>query len=208
MANIHVKISEKILEPPFLLMKPDVSEEKFFKFATENISCELIDGVLIIHSPASIQHERIFQFLLILLNRFLKRTKGGEVLGSRVVMRLASDLIPEPDLIVLLPKNLSKIQDTFIEGPADLMVEILSPSTRRTDLTIKIPRCLEKGVKEIWAIDPEVKGVTIFHPRKEPIVYNKGDIVKSTILKNFWIKNDWLWSTDTIDPIDCLNEIL
>ncbi|MHA1652326.1 MAG: Uma2 family endonuclease [Candidatus Helarchaeota archaeon] len=87
MADIHVKISKKVLEPPFLLMKPGVSEEEFFKFATEDISCELIDGMLMIHSPASIQHERIFQFLLILLNRFLQKTKGGEVLGSRVVMR-------------------------------------------------------------------------------------------------------------------------
>jgi hypothetical protein len=66
MANIEVRISEKTLKPPFLLMKPGVSEEEFFEFATEDISCELIDGMLMIHSPASIQHERIFKFLLVL----------------------------------------------------------------------------------------------------------------------------------------------
>jgi Uma2 family endonuclease len=208
MADIFVKVSEKIIKPPFLLMKPGVSEQEFFEFATEDISCELIDGMLMIHSPASIQHEQIFQFLLVLLNRFLKRTKGGMVLGSRVVMRLTSDLIPEPDLIVLLPENLSKIQTTFIEGPADLMIEILSPSTKKTDLTIKIPRCLEKGVKEIWAIDPDAKELTIFYSKKEPSSYKQGEIAKSTILKKFWIKIDWLWSTNVIDPIDCLNEIL
>jgi Uma2 family endonuclease len=208
MANIYVKVAEKIINPPFLLMKPEISEKEFFEFATEDISCELIDGILMIHSPASIQHERIFQFLLLLLNRFLKKTKGGEVLGSQVVMRLASDLIPEPDLIVLLPENLTRIKDTFIDGPADLMIEILSPSTKKTDLAIKIPRCLEKGVKEIWAIDPMIEELIIYVPGEDPSVYKKEGIVRSNILQDFWIKLEWLWTTETIDPLDCLDEIM
>ena len=208
MANIYVKVAEKIINPPFLLMKPEISEKEFFEFATEDISCELIDGILMIHSPASIQHERIFQFLLLLLNRFLKKTKGGEVLGSQVVMRLASDLIPEPDLIVLLPENLTRIKDTFIDGPADLMIEILSPSTKKTDLAIKIPRCLEKGVKEIWAIDPMIEELIIYIPGEDPSVYKKEGIVRSNILQDFWIKLEWLWTTETIDPLDCLEEII
>ncbi|MHC1591524.1 MAG: hypothetical protein ACXQS8_05520, partial [Candidatus Helarchaeales archaeon] len=79
MAKHKIEISDKIIEPPFLIVKPEVSEKEFFDFATEDISCELIDGQLIIHSPASLQHERIFRFLLFLLDRFLKMTNQGEV---------------------------------------------------------------------------------------------------------------------------------
>jgi Uma2 family endonuclease len=207
MANIEVKILEKTLKPPFLLIKPEVTEKEFFEFANEDISCELIDGMLMIHSPASIAHERIFKLLLILFDHYLKKTSGGEVLGSRVVMQLAPDLIPEPDLVVVLPQNLFRIKETFIDGPADLMIEIISPSTKNMDFTIKIPRCLENGVKEIWAIDPLLKQLTAFSPEKEPIAYKNKGIVKSTILKNFWIKLEWLWSAATIDPLQCLKEI-
>lgn len=208
MANIYVKVSEKVLKPPFLLMKPEISEKEFFEFATEDISCELIDGILMIHSPASVKHERLFQFLLILLNRFLKATNGGEVLGSQIVMRLTSDLIPEPDLIVLLPENLTRIKETFVDGPADLMIEILSPSTKNMDIAIKIPRCLDKGVKEIWAIDPMLEELTIFSSKEVPLVYKKKGIAKSKVIKKFWIKLEWLWSIETIDPIECLKEML
>jgi len=208
MTNISVKVSGKIINPPFLLMKPGISEKEFFEFATQDISCDLIDGILMIHSSESIKHERLFQFLLILLNLFLKKTNGGEVLGSRIVMRLTSDLIPEPDLIVLLPENLFRIKDMYIEGPADLMMELLSPSTKKTDLAIKIPRCLEKGVKEIWAIDPMIEELIIYIPGEDPSVYKKEGIVRSNILQDFWIKLEWLWTTETIDPLDCLDEIM
>ncbi|MHA1265818.1 MAG: Uma2 family endonuclease [Candidatus Helarchaeota archaeon] len=208
MANIHVKIAEKIIEPPFLLMKPGVSEEEFFQFATEDISCELINGILMIHSPASIEHERIFKFLLILLDQFLKETNGGEVLGSRIVMKLAPDLIPEPDLIIVFPENRPKIKATFIDGPADMIFEILSPSTKETDLSIKIPRYLENHIREIWVIDPMLQECTIFQPNKAPIVYKKEGIIKSTILENFWIQLEWLWAVEKIKPLECLKKIL
>jgi len=60
MANIEVKILEKPLKPPFLLIKPDVTEKEFFEFANEDISCKLIDGMLMNHSPASIDYERYY----------------------------------------------------------------------------------------------------------------------------------------------------
>ncbi|MHA1652325.1 MAG: Uma2 family endonuclease [Candidatus Helarchaeota archaeon] len=96
----------------------------------------------------------------------------------------------------------------YIDGPADLMIEILSPSTKKTDLMIKIPRCLEKGVQEIWAIDPMLQELTVYSPNSPSKLYKKEGIIKSTILKDFWIKIEWLWSPETKDPIDCLNEIL
>ncbi len=87
MARYSIEIYDKIIYPPFTILKHDVSEEEFFEFSTEDISCELIDGVLIIHSPASLQHENIFQLLLTLLRLFLDKTNYGKVIGSRFPMR-------------------------------------------------------------------------------------------------------------------------
>jgi len=74
MGNIEVKILEKTLKPPFLLIKPEVTEKEFFEFANEDVPCELIDGMLMIPSPVSIAHERIFKLLLILFDHYLKKT--------------------------------------------------------------------------------------------------------------------------------------
>ena len=54
MARYYLEIAEKKVEPPFIIFKPQVTEKEYYEFATEDISCELIDGMLIIHSPATV----------------------------------------------------------------------------------------------------------------------------------------------------------
>lgn len=204
----NLKISEKIIEPPFTILKPEISEKEFFEFATEDISCELIEGMLVIHSPASLEHENIFQFLLVFLNQFLKKKNLGKVIGSRFVMRLGPRLIFEPDLIILLQQSISKLKPTFLDGPSEFLIEILSPSTKETDLSKKVPHYLEKGVKEIWAIDPMIRELTVFSSGKKPKKYTKNEIVKSIVLSGLWINLKWLWDPEKFDPLDCLNVIL
>jgi len=208
MARHTIEISNKIIEPPFIILKPEYTEKEFFEFANEDISCELIEGMLIIHSSASLEHERMFRFLLFLFDRFLKFTNQGEVIGSRFVMRLASDLIFEPDLLILLPESFSKLQPTYLDGPADMIVEILSPATKETDLSKKIPHCLESGAKEVWAINPITQELTVFLPESEAQNYQKNCIVNSITLKNFWINLEWIWNLEKFDPVECLNKII
>ncbi len=57
---------EKYIEKEYLILQPDVSEEEFWEYANEDTNCELINGVLIIHPPASEVHESIFKYLLTL----------------------------------------------------------------------------------------------------------------------------------------------
>ncbi|NVM53394.1 MAG: Uma2 family endonuclease [Candidatus Helarchaeota archaeon] len=208
MVRHYIEIHDKIIDPPFIILKHEVTEEEFFKFATEDISCELIDGVLVIHSPASLVHENIFQMLLTLLKLYLEKTKQGKVIGSRFVMRLDSQSIFEPDLMVILPSSLDRLKPTFLDGPAHFVIEILSPSTRETDLLRKIPRCLEKGVKEIWAIDPQNEELQIFIPGEKTKVYQGNEIVTSAVIKGFWINLEWIWKTGEFNSLYCYNEIL
>ncbi len=208
MTRKYIEFSDKTIEPPFTIIKPGVSEKEFFEFATEDISCELIEGVLVIHSPASLKHESIFGFLFTIFNLFLKRTDQGKVIGSRFFMRLGPTLIFEPDLLVVLPSSYSKLRPTYLDGPSDFLIEILSPSTQETDLTKKIPYYLEKGVKEIWVIDPTLEELTVFMPKDRIKKYTDSKIVKSMVIKGFWIKLEWLWNIDNVNPLDCFNEIL
>ncbi len=208
MAKLTFEISTKSVEPPFVLIKPGVSDEEFFEFMEEDIACELLGGVLIVHSPASLEREEIFQFLLIMLNRFLAKSGKGKVLGSRFIMRLAQGIIPEPDLMVLTPRSQVQLKDTFLEGPADIVFEILSPSTREIDLSKKLPQYITHGVREVWIVDPEAQEIQIHRPEKSTETYVNEQRASSSVLSEFWIRPVWLWNLSNYDPGDCLEEVL
>jgi len=76
------------LEPPFLVIKPGMSEDDFYRLAGEDSDWEYIDGRIVMHSPASDRHEDLFRFLMTLFSYFLDERGGAIVRGSRYPMRL------------------------------------------------------------------------------------------------------------------------
>ncbi|PYV31235.1 MAG: hypothetical protein DMG09_26175 [Acidobacteria bacterium] len=90
------------LEPPYLIVKPGVDEEEFYRLADEDSDWEYLDGRIIMHSPASKRHEDIFAFLLTLLRALPDERKGATVLGSRYSMRLDPKWSTEPDIVVIV----------------------------------------------------------------------------------------------------------
>ena len=186
---------EKILEGEYVIFQPDVSEEVFWEYVNEDSNCELINGVLVIHSPASEEHEDIFSYLNALFRLYLEKNNAGKIYGSRFVMKLSKKWNSEPDLFIVLPNNYSNIKETYYEGPADLVIEILSKSTRELDLEKKLPEFLRVGVKEVWIIDSQNKELSIFHKNDNQVYknYKSDEIVKSQVLPKFKFKIKWLW---------------
>src|SRR5438093_7984425 len=76
------------IPPPYLIRKYEATEEDFEELAEEDLRCEYLDGVLIVHSPASVEHEDHVMFLATLLNGFVSCQGLGRVYGSNTVMQL------------------------------------------------------------------------------------------------------------------------
>ncbi len=200
---------EKLLEGEYIILQPDISEEVFWEYVNEDSNCELINGVLVIHSPASEEHEDIFSYLNALFRLYLEKNNAGKIYGSRFVMKLSKTWNSEPDLFIVLPDNFSHIKDTYYEGPADLVIEILSKSTRELDLEKKIPEFLRVGVKEIWIVDPQQKELSVVHKsdKKTYNNYKSDEIVKSTVLSTFKFKLKWLWFRKEFPVIRVFQEL-
>ncbi|MEX2684237.1 MAG: Uma2 family endonuclease [Candidatus Sigynarchaeota archaeon] len=199
-----------LIEGEYVVLKPDVSEEEFWAISDEDSNFELIDGVLIIHSPASEEHEDIFRYLQTILTLFLEKTKQGKIYGSRFVMRLSKKWNPEPDLIIIQPENYKNIKYNYFEGPADIAIEILSKATKEIDLQKKIPKYLEVGVKEVWVMDPEDKKISIRSPN-QVIEYtdpNSDRKIESGILKGLPIEIRWIWNREKHPIIEVVKNIL
>lgn len=201
---------EKILEGDYIIYKHGVTEEEFWEFVNEDTNCELIEGILVIHSPASEEHEDIFSYLNAILRVYLEETLKGKVYGSRFVMKLSERWNPEPDLFVVTPEKYSQIQRTYFDGPADIVIEILSKSTRELDLEKKLPHYLRAGVQEVWIIDPEAKVVTL-HSSESSTTYDVPHSEKklaSKVLPEFPFQIRWLWNRDHYSVNKVLKEFV
>jgi Uma2 family endonuclease len=205
-----VTIMEPHLEPPYLIVKPGLSEDDFYRLADEDSDWEFLDGRIIMHSPASSRHEDLFRFLLTLFSGYLDERKGAVVRGSRYPMRLDSSWSPEPDLMIVRDKRRHLMTQHRLEGPADMVIEIVSESDPRLDYREKLPRYCEAGIEEIWIVDPfknELRVETKARAGYASRTSSSGRL-ESTVVSGFWINVEWLWGADLPSSMGCLREIL
>lgn len=124
----------------------------------EDVRAELIDGVIYdMGAPYTTHQEIAFEVARQLANQI--RAKGGKckVFISPIDVQLDCDdkTMVQPDVLILC--DLDKQKKRVIYGAPDFVLEVLSPSTRKKDLTIKHRKYLNAGVREYWIIDPVEK---------------------------------------------------
>lgn len=124
---------------------------------------ELINGVFYDMASPSPVHQAISMFISNILFNFVKENKGGcRVYTAPLDVQLNRDnkTMVQPDILVVCGKE--TYQDGRICGAPDLVVEILSESTRSRDLVLKLNKYCEAGVREYWTVDPKQKEITVF----------------------------------------------
>ncbi|EOS79309.1 hypothetical protein C817_02869 [Dorea sp. 5-2] len=124
---------------------------------------ELIDGVLYDMSAPTPVHQLIGSEIRERLSAYIKG-KGGRCipLVSPIDVQLDRDdkTVLQPDVLVVCDR--SKIIRRCIYGAPDFIVEILSPATRKKDLTVKLGKYIQAGVSEYWIVDPDKKKVAVY----------------------------------------------
>lgn len=145
--------------------------EDWLQFPDDGRRYELIDGELYVSPSPSIRHQRVSRELEFALLMYLRRTGKGEVLDAPVGVRLAHDSVVQPDILVVLREHESQVGEQVIDGPPDLVVEVLSPGTARRDLGVKREKYRATGVPEYWIVDP-------VHAAIEVLVLENGDYVR------------------------------
>ncbi len=156
---------------------------------------ELIDGVPYNMTPAPRRrHQGILIHVASRIENFL-RDKPCQIYSAPFDVRLPDfdeqddDEVPtvvQPDLVVVCDEK--KLDDRGCRGAPDLVVEILSSSTSRKDLTVKFDLYERAGVREYWIIHPSEESLMIFTLGRDgtygrPQGYGRGDRVTSTVLE-------------------------
>ena len=138
----------------------------------EDTRVELIDGVLYeMLAPTTIHQDFGFQ-IAYRLQEYIKKNMGKcwvAVAPVDVQLNCDNRTMVEPDVIVVC--NRDKIIRRCVYGAPDFIVEVLSPSTKKKDLSIKLNKYTEAGVKEYWLVDPDAKRVMVYR-FEEDVVLN------------------------------------
>jgi Uma2 family endonuclease len=137
---------------------------------------ELIHGIIKNMSPAPrLVHARVKTNILSNLDYFIKKNKGNcEVFTSPFDVRFPKqgesaddkiDTVVQPDICVVC--DLSKLDERGCCGAPDMIVEILSPSTLKRDITEKFALYEEYGVKEYWIVHPNDRVIDVYLMQKD-----------------------------------------
>lgn len=123
-----------------------------------DISAELIDGTIYYRNAPSLLHQDIcFFFQKEFFEHITKESLPCKVYSTPHCVQLNQDdkTMIQPDISVLC--DVKKLRKNVIWGAPDLVIEVLSPSTRRIDLTLKCHKYCSAKVREYWIVDPEKK---------------------------------------------------
>jgi len=150
------------IKEPYVVRLGGWTLERYLREAPESQRWEFVRGEVVVHSPATAEHQRIVGFLHWLLRAYCEAKGVGEVLMGPAAIRVLPDVMREPDLFVLPPGAAAGATGTPLEILPVLVVEVVSLSTRTMDLVEKAEEYREAGIPEYWAVDVE-RGEVVVH---------------------------------------------
>jgi Uma2 family endonuclease len=120
------------------------------------IRLELVNGEVAVSPSPAPRHSHVVVNLLTILNTYILANELGE-LHQDVDTLLDQFNIRRPDILFYSNENLDRIGEQFMEGPPDLAIEVISPSSITIDRKDKFAQYRKAGVRYYWIVDPQMK---------------------------------------------------
>ncbi|MBZ0299501.1 MAG: Uma2 family endonuclease [Anaerolineae bacterium] len=147
-------------------------DEYIARYAADH--CEWVEGVVIKVAPASLEHNDLIKYLILLLDTYFDLRPIGRLVLQPFVLHLPS--VPErrrePDLLVVLNTNPHELKRTYMDGPADIVIEVVSEESAKRDHGEKFIEYEQGGVPEYWIIDP-LRNESRFYRLDENGIYRR-----------------------------------
>jgi Uma2 family endonuclease len=176
--------------------------EDFLLFPDDGRRHEIIDGEHYVTPSPNTRHQELVGRLYFELELYIRghRAAGRAFLAPFDVIFTRWDVV-EPDLLFIAADQSSIITDKNVQGPPALVVEILSPGTRKTDEQVKRRLFNRGGVREYWLVDPELDLIKVFRrqadgsfPRVVELTREAHDILTTPLLSDFNLCLDELFA--------------
>jgi Uma2 family endonuclease len=184
--------------------------EDFLAWLDEDTRAEWVDGVVQMPSPANARHQQVVQFLLRMVVSYLEVQPLGMVLEASFLMKLAN-VAREPDLLFVATDHLDRMKPTYLDGPADLVIEVISPESAARDRGEKFYEYQAAGIPEYWLIDPRIAHAEFYQLDSQGIYQvtqvGPDGVYHSNVLAGLRLREAWLWQDPLPQPDDVLLEV-
>jgi Uma2 family endonuclease len=177
----------------------------FLEWLQPGRHADLIDGEVLMHSPVSVRHADVLNFVDGLLRLCIDRHDLGRLYREVVAVRLSGRNVFLPDLAFYAAGRASAARQSYLEGAPDLVVEVLSPRTAERDVGPKFAEYEQHGVREYWILDPETLAHRFYRretvaeagpnaPGGEELVeFANGEaLIASQVVSGFFLRRGWL----------------
>ncbi len=121
---------------------------------------ELLEGEIFVTPAPTTSHQRISRNLEFTLHSHVNHNDLGEILDAPIDVILGRTVVVQPDLVFVSKHRADIITERGVEGPPDLVIEILSPSTQDQDRGPKQQLYARYGIRHYWLLDPKAKTLT------------------------------------------------
>lgn len=167
----------------------------YCRIPADRLRHEIIDGRHFVTPAPSTNHQEVSGNLNDQLRARIRNVGLGRVLYAPLDVHLGRGTVVQPDLVVVTAGGRAVIGAKKVTGAPDLLVEILSPSTRRRDRTKKFARYERAGVREYWIVDPKAHLVEQYVLRngKYGLPTVSGERVRLRILRGVEIDLRGVW---------------
>ena len=165
--------------------------DDFLNFPDDGKRHEIIDGEHYVTPSPNTKHQTVLSNLHAFLWMYLKQHAVGRVFFAPFDVVFSDLDVAEPDLLYISRERAAVLTDKHVRGAPDLVVEILSPGTRKTDEVTKRKLYERFEVVEYWVVDPELETVKIHRrvdgafARVAELAAEAGDTLTTPLLPDF-----------------------
>ncbi|HJX89276.1 MAG TPA: Uma2 family endonuclease [Pyrinomonadaceae bacterium] len=140
-----------------------MTAEELFRLPDDGLRHELIKGELLTMSPPGEEHGVVTMNLSILLGQFVKAHNLGVMYAAETGFKLESDpdTVLAPDIAFIRRDRVGIVSRSYRAGAPDLVVEVLSPSDRKSKVAEKTSRWLSLGASTVWLVSPQTRTVDV-----------------------------------------------
>ncbi len=207
-ASVDESLRRRLVEALLTPSQPHkITYEEFLAWADEDTYAEWVNGEVIMTSPASKRHQEICLFLGQIVGIYVKEKGLGETFIPPFQMRLEHSG-REPDLLFVASDHLQRLKANYLDGPADLVVEIISPESDARDRGEKFTEYEQAGIPEFWLVDPEREQAEFYQSnergRYSPTPLD-GGVYRSKAIPGLWLRPGWFWQIPPV--IQTLQEL-
>jgi Uma2 family endonuclease len=189
-----------------------ITFEEFLAWADEDTHAEWEDGEVVFMSPTSRRHQQLARWLTMILDQYIQFHQLGELVQALFILRLqATEQAREPDLLFIKTAHLDRLHETYVEGPVDLVVEIVSPESISRDRGRKFVEYKAEGISEYWLLDPIRKQAEFYRlgedGRYRVTSPDAEGIYRSCSVEGFWLRPAWMWQDPLPNELEILRQL-